>query len=100
MNEGLSEGSMQMGRVSRRALGPPGKVPFSWEDSRKCFDLVELVVTREAAAAVSVLWVWIYLPPGESPHEVQRQLRCAGPDAQQPAGFGSLYIPQILHPKP
>lgn len=57
VNEGLPESSMQMGGVCRKALGPPSRVPFSWEDSRKCFDLVDLAMTREAAAVVSVLWV-------------------------------------------
>lgn len=88
LEEALPEGSMQR----EGCLGPPGRVPLSW-------GLVEPAVTRQVAAG-SVPQGWISLPPGESAHEVQRQLRGAGPDAQQSAGFGSLHIPQVLHPKP
>lgn len=88
VEEGLSEGSMQRGRC----LGPPGRIPLSW-------DLVERAVTRQVAVG-SMPQGWISLPTGESAHEVQWQLRGAGPDAQQSAGFSSLHIPQILHPKP
>lgn len=51
MSEGLPEGSMQMGEISRRALGPPDRVLFSWEDSRKCFDLVELAVIERGSSS-------------------------------------------------
>jgi len=62
VDEGLPEGRMQLGGVPRTALGPPGIVPFSWEDSRKCFDLVELSVMRGAAGVVSVPWVLVFSP--------------------------------------
>lgn len=42
-----------MGGVSRKALGSPVCVPFSWEDSRKCVDLVELAMTREGSSCGS-----------------------------------------------
>lgn len=39
-----------MGGVSRKALGSPVSVPFSWEDSRRCVGLVELATTREGSS--------------------------------------------------